>query len=237
MVKLGGNEKHIKYVKKTRKFYEIRGKFEKAEGNNNSREIGGNALKQQNRGKFKIWSQRLKEGHQKFWRMKIEIFGVEKVKLGKFSTESENFSEIGGNLKRGEIHHYLRGDRLYPEEVLSTEFRVSSPEIFILYAQICLFLQSHHFGKCSHLISLYIIRYNNISRRPHTAHSPLTTPTTKSIWGSRPLSLQINAYDGRWLMRRNSFSSPTKHPPFKRWRILLLLISVHSLISPTVSVR
>ena len=37
-----------------------------------------------------------KIGHQKFWRMKIEIFLLEKVKLGTFSTESEKNSEIGG---------------------------------------------------------------------------------------------------------------------------------------------
>ena len=39
-----------------------------------------------------------------------EIFR-EKVKLWKFSSESENFSKIGGNLKQGgEMHHGLRGD-------------------------------------------------------------------------------------------------------------------------------
>jgi len=39
--------------------------------------------------------------NQKFFR--------EKVTLGKFSTEPEQFSEIGGNLKQGEMHHCLRG--------------------------------------------------------------------------------------------------------------------------------
>ena len=34
----------------------------------------------------------------------------EKVKFGKFSTESEIFSETEGNLKQGEMHHCLRGD-------------------------------------------------------------------------------------------------------------------------------
>jgi len=38
-----------------------------------------------------------------------EIFR-EKVTFWKFSTESENFSKIGGNLKQGEMHHGLRGD-------------------------------------------------------------------------------------------------------------------------------
>jgi len=41
MVKLGGNEKHGKHAK-TRKFYEIREKFEKVGGNNKFPEIGGN---------------------------------------------------------------------------------------------------------------------------------------------------------------------------------------------------
>ena len=33
----------------------------------------------------------------------------EKVKFLKFSTESENFSKIGGNLEQREMHHGLRG--------------------------------------------------------------------------------------------------------------------------------
>jgi len=37
-----------------------------------------------------------------------KFFG-EKVKLWKFSTESEIFSEIGGIWNRGEMHHCLRG--------------------------------------------------------------------------------------------------------------------------------
>ena len=40
MVKVGGNEKHIKYVK-TCKFYEIRGKFAKVGGNDNFPKIEG----------------------------------------------------------------------------------------------------------------------------------------------------------------------------------------------------
>ena len=35
---------------------------------------------------------------------------LEKVKLGKFSTNMRNFGEIGGNLKQGEIRHCLKGD-------------------------------------------------------------------------------------------------------------------------------
>ena len=40
MVKLGGSDKHIKYVK-TRTFYEIRGEILKVRGSNNFLEIGG----------------------------------------------------------------------------------------------------------------------------------------------------------------------------------------------------
>ena len=36
-----GNEKHIKYVKKTRTFYEIMRKFGKVVGKEKDREIGG----------------------------------------------------------------------------------------------------------------------------------------------------------------------------------------------------
>jgi len=35
------------------------------------------------------------------------------------------------------------------------------------YTQIILFPKSHRFGKCSHIIFLYIIGYNNILWRPH----------------------------------------------------------------------
>jgi len=43
MVKLGGNEKHVNYVK-TSKFYEIRGKIWKSRGKNNFPEIGGGVI-------------------------------------------------------------------------------------------------------------------------------------------------------------------------------------------------
>src|SRR6218665_2908541 len=44
---------------------------------------------------------------------------------------------------------------------------------------------SHHFGKCSHLVFLYIIGYNNISWRSHD-------PTPKS--GGRDLQPPHNCY-------------------------------------------
>ena len=40
MVKVGGNEIHVKYVQ-TRKFYEIRGEFAKVRGKEKFPEIGG----------------------------------------------------------------------------------------------------------------------------------------------------------------------------------------------------
>jgi len=46
------------------------------------------------------------------------------------------------------------------------------PGIYIYYTQIVLFLRSHHFGKCSYLTFLYIIGYNNISKRPHDPPIP-----------------------------------------------------------------
>jgi len=51
-----------------------------------------------------------KRGHKKFWQMNMEIY-LEKVKLGKFSTESENvFGNRGEIWNRVEMHHCLRGD-------------------------------------------------------------------------------------------------------------------------------
>jgi|SRR6218665_1974671 len=50
-----------------------------------------------------------KKGHQKFWRMKSGKFLWGKVKLGKFSTECENFSQMGENLKQRGMHHCHRG--------------------------------------------------------------------------------------------------------------------------------
>src|SRR6218665_3021117 len=53
-----------------------------------------------------------KKGRQKFCRMKIEKLFPEKVKLRKFSTESEKFSEIGGKSETGGNlkHRVLRGE-------------------------------------------------------------------------------------------------------------------------------
>ena len=62
--------------------------------------------------------------------------------------------------------------------VRSTGLKVLFPEFLFNYTQICLFLKNHHFGKCSHLIFLYIIGYNDISWRindPHDLHP--------EIWG------------------------------------------------------
>ena len=57
--------------------------------------------------------------------------------------------------------------------------RVSSLELLFIYTQICLFLKCHHFGKCSHLVLLYIIGYNDILWR-------VWRPLHPNIWGSQP---------------------------------------------------
>jgi len=72
-------------------------------------------------------------------------------------------------------------------EACSTGFRASSPEFLFNYTQIILFMKSHRFGKCSHLIFLYIVGYTNISWRLHDPHPKL--------WGLRPNPLpRIDAY-------------------------------------------
>src|SRR6218665_2474 len=47
---------------------------------------------------------------------------------------------------------------------------VSSPKVLYNYAEIILFLKSYHFVACCHLIFLYIIGYNNISRTSTNPH-------------------------------------------------------------------
>src|SRR6218665_2579075 len=79
MVKVGGNEIHIKYVK-TRECFENMGEiFKSRRGNNNFRETEGEMY-----GKREIGG-KICRG---------------KVKLVKFSAESEFFLKIGGHLKQ-----------------------------------------------------------------------------------------------------------------------------------------
>jgi len=64
----------------------------------------GNILKQRKYGwKFQKRSSEIltDENRKYFW---------QKVKLVKFSTESEKFSETEGNLKQRGMHHCLKGD-------------------------------------------------------------------------------------------------------------------------------
>src|SRR6218665_1304214 len=59
------------------------------------------------------------------------------------------------------------------------------------YTQIIVFLNSHHFGKCAHLIFQYIIGYN-ISWRPHDSPSEnlgVVTPRLNPL-GSTPKTNQ-----------------------------------------------
>ena len=71
-------------------------------------------------------------------------------------------------------------------EARSTVLRVSLAKLLFKYTQIILFLKSHLFGKCSHLIFLYILGYNNISWRPDDPHP--------NIWGRDPITPMIDAY-------------------------------------------
>ena len=70
-------------------------------------------------------------------------------------------------------------------EARSTGLRVSSAEFVFNYTQIIRFLKSHHFARCSHLIFLYIIGYNNISWIPHDPLIPklgVVIPQSPQDW-------------------------------------------------------
>src|SRR6218665_2318238 len=61
-----------------------------------------------NRGEIRnLWS--MIKGCQKFWRMKIGIFFGKRSNRGNFLRSPKFFSEIGGNVKQGGMHHCLRG--------------------------------------------------------------------------------------------------------------------------------
>ena len=57
--------------------------------------------------------------------------------------------------------------KVHQMEARSIILRVSLEEFLFNYTQIIIFLKSHHFGKCSQIVFLYNIGYNNISWRPH----------------------------------------------------------------------
>jgi len=87
MVKVRGKQKTHQACKKTRKFYEIRGKFAKVGGTKKKGKMNRNS---ENRREIQNLGWMTKKSCQKFCRMKIENF-FEKVKLWKFSTKSEIF--------------------------------------------------------------------------------------------------------------------------------------------------
>src|SRR6218665_2976792 len=102
VVKVGGKrnthkvcKKQVNFLKTVGNIFECRGKiiiFAK------QRE---NVPKQGKQGEIRnLWSM-TKKGHQKFWRMKIEKFFGKREKFLKFSTESGNFSKIGGKSETG----------------------------------------------------------------------------------------------------------------------------------------
>jgi len=65
---------------------------------------------------------------------------------------------------------------------------------FLLYTQICLFLQSHHFGKFSGIVFLYIMQYNTISWTPRDPLRPITTPPPQNLGGCDTPTPRIDAY-------------------------------------------
>ena len=68
-----------------------------------------------------------------------------------------------------------------------------NPEFLFNYTQIILFLKNHHVGKCSRLIFLYIIEYNNISWRPTTPTRP--RPPPKNLGVATLQAHRIDAHD------------------------------------------
>jgi len=62
--------------------------------------------------KKKRSSEILADEDREIFREKVKLHGglaPSWQEFSKFSTQSENFSKIGGNLKQGEMHHGLRG--------------------------------------------------------------------------------------------------------------------------------
>jgi len=96
-----------------------------------------------------------------------------------------NLEVVNLGLKTGVV-----GPKVQQLEARSIWFRVLSTEFLFNNTQIILFLKSYHFGKCSPLIFLNIIGYNNISWRPH--NHP-TSPIPKS-GGHDPSSPRIDIY-------------------------------------------
>jgi len=97
-----GNEIHVKYVK-ARQFYKIWGrKFCKSRGKEKFPEISRG-------GKFEICGERLKNGRQKFWWMKIGNFLGKRSNWGNFPGKFS--AEIGGKFEMGENASLPQGDR------------------------------------------------------------------------------------------------------------------------------
>src|SRR6218665_360400 len=86
----------------------------------------------------------------------------------------------------------------------STGLRVSSEKDFRNnYTQIFLFLKSHHLVKRSHLIFLYIIRYNSILWRPHNPrlfHNP-----SPKIWACSRDTPNFPTQDSRLRLQEPAF--------------------------------
>jgi len=113
MVKVGGrNEIHRKYVKSRWFFRKQGGIFESRGEHNNFRETGGEMYwNRETEGEIRnLWSMTKNKVIRNFGWWKSKKFSG-KVTFLKFSTESDNFSKIGGKSETGrEMHHCLRGD-------------------------------------------------------------------------------------------------------------------------------
>ena len=104
---------------------------------------------------WKLWS----------WVLKVQQMEAVEDQRSKSGQGSPSSLAIDfGFRQRLNKRNILRNIKLHPYSQMSgsatarsTWLRVSSQEFIFNYTQIILFLRSHHFGECSHLIFLYII--------------------------------------------------------------------------------
>ena len=99
MAKVGGNKIHVKYIKSRWICLKQREKFVKVGGKNNFREAGGKCIETGKVGEIQnLWSvtKKKKKKSSEILADENQEICRKKVKLRKFSSESENFSNIGG---------------------------------------------------------------------------------------------------------------------------------------------
>jgi len=93
-----------------------------------------------------------KKGNQKFWRMKIGIF-LEREKLGKVSTESDKFSEIGGKSETGG-NGRLPQEEWTPLLTHSLAWRIYSMNPLVIFSDV---ISDHDMGRGAPLIVMFEI--------------------------------------------------------------------------------